>query len=124
MPISRTTNTSRPVKRNLESATAARNASAIEIATVTPTITIELTTELQKYGRSIASRKCWSVGWSGIQVGVSLSMSSVGLNAVETIQKTGKIITTKTVRPSRFQPSFAPLTRASPTSASAGRTGR
>ena len=86
IPISRTMKTSRPVKRNFESATAAKNASAIEIATVTPTMSIELTTELQKYGRSIASRKCWSVGWSGSQVGFSLLISSVGLNAETNIQ--------------------------------------
>ncbi len=86
MPISRTMNTSRPVKRNFESATAARNASMTEIATVIETMIMLFTTELQKYGRSIASRKCCSVGWSGIHVGVRRLMSSVDLNAVANIQ--------------------------------------
>ena len=44
------------------------------------------TTELQKYGRSIASRKCCSVGCVGNQVGVRRLMSSVDLNAVANIQ--------------------------------------
>ncbi len=78
--------TSRPVKRNLESATAARNASVIEIATVIETMITLFTTELQKYGRSIASRKCCRVGWVGNQVGVRRLMSSVDLNAVANIQ--------------------------------------
>ena len=67
-------NTLRPVKRNFASATAARKASAIETATVMPTMITLFTTELQKYGRSIASRKCWSVGCTGNQLGVSLLM--------------------------------------------------
>ena len=44
------------------------------------------TTELQKYGLSIASRKCCRVGCIGNQVGVRRLMSSVDLNAVANIQ--------------------------------------
>ncbi len=76
----------RPVKRNFARATAARNASAIESATATQTTIMLFFTPSQKYGRSIASRKCLSVGWSGNHVGVSETISSSGLNAVVTIQ--------------------------------------
>ena len=43
-------------------------------------------TSAQKYGRLTASRKCWSVGFHGTQVGSRPLISSVGLNAVEIIQ--------------------------------------
>ena len=89
IPMISTTNTSRPVKRNLASATAARKASTIERATVMLTTIRLLTTEFQKYGWSepeIASRKCESVARSGIQVGDVPMMSLSSLNAVVTIQ--------------------------------------
>src|SRR5581483_6525457 len=86
IPIIRTTKVFRPVKLYFASATAARNASAIDAATATPTMIRLFSTELQKYGRWIASRKWSIVGWIGNQVGFSRLMSSVGLNAVETIQ--------------------------------------
>ena len=104
IPITSTTKSLRPLKRYRASATAARNASTIEIATVTRTTIRLFFTSSQKNGLSIASRKCCSVGCRGIQVGVKLMISSSGLNAVETIQKTGKTITAKTSgrgRPSR-----------------------
>ena len=65
-----TMNALRPVKRNLASATAARNASTTESATTTLTTIRLLRTSSQKYGRWIASVKWTSVGWSGIQFGV------------------------------------------------------
>ena len=71
MPIIRTMKTLRPVKRNFASATAARKASTIESATVTLTMIRLFSTSFQKNGRSIASRKCSSVGCSGSHVGVS-----------------------------------------------------
>ena len=61
----------RPENRYFASATAARNASAIEIATVTSTTIRLFLTSAQKNGLWIAAPKCDSVGWSGIQVGVS-----------------------------------------------------
>ena len=70
-PKIRTMNALRPVKRNFASATAASNASTSDSATVTVTTIRLFLTSSQKYGRSIASRKCASVGWSGNQVGVS-----------------------------------------------------
>ena len=74
------------MKRNFESATAARKASVTEIATVIETMITLFTTELQKYGLFIASRKWSSVGWIGNHVGVRRLMSSVDLNAVANIQ--------------------------------------
>ena len=56
-------------------------------------------TSVQKYGRWIASVKWSSVGCSGNQVGVRLTIWSFGLNAVEIIQNTGNTITTKTATP-------------------------
>ena len=58
IPIIRTMNSLRPVKRYFASATAARNASTIETTTVTITMIRLFLTSSQKYGRSIASRKC------------------------------------------------------------------
>src|SRR5205085_1177721 len=87
MPIIRTMKSLRPVKRNLASATAAKNASTIDTTTVTETTITELTTELQKCGWSapaIAERKCCSVGSSGSHE--PLLISSSDLNAVEIIQ--------------------------------------
>jgi hypothetical protein len=58
----------RPLKRYLASATAARNASTIDSATVTPTTTRLFSTAFQKNGWSlpeIASRKWSSVPFTG-----------------------------------------------------------
>ena len=63
IPITSTMKSLRPLKRYFASATAARNASTIEIATVTVTMIRLFLTSSQKYGLWIASRKCWSVGW-------------------------------------------------------------
>ena len=104
MPITSTTKSLRPVKPYRASAIAARNASATEIATVTSTTIRLFFTSSQKNGLSIASRKCDSVGCSGNHVGIRLTIWSFDLNAVEIIQKTGKTITTKTARPTAFQP--------------------
>ena len=57
MPIIRTMNSFRPVKRYLASATAARKASVIEIATVTQTTIRLFLTSAQKNGLWIASWK-------------------------------------------------------------------
>ena len=57
MPIIRTMKSLRPVKRYFASATAARNASAIEIATVTRTMIRLFFTSVQKNGVWIASRE-------------------------------------------------------------------
>ena len=58
IPIISTMKIFRPVKRNFASATAARNASTIESATVTLTMIRLFLTPSQKNGRLIASRKC------------------------------------------------------------------
>src|SRR5579859_2431158 len=94
MPIIKTMKIFRPVKRNFASATAAKNARTIDSATVTDTTIRELTTDVQKYGWSvpaIASRKCWSVGWSGAHDPFVISLSD--LNAVAIIQYTGNTMT-------------------------------
>ena len=103
IPIIRTMNTLFPVKRYFASATAAKNASTIESATVATTMIRLFFALSQKNGRSNASRKCWSVGSVENQVGVRLLISISGLNAVEIIQKTGKTMTTNTARPTTFQ---------------------
>src|SRR5579862_4397371 len=105
-PITSTMNNLRPLKRYLASATAAKNESTSAITTVETTTMTLFFTSVQKYGRWIASLKWLSVGFLGIQVGLKLSISSLVLNAVVTIQKTGKTITTKTSRPSVFQPTL------------------
>ena len=71
IPMIRTMNALRPVKRNFASATAARKASTIASATVTLTTIRLFLTPSQKKGRLIASRKCESVGCSENQVGVN-----------------------------------------------------
>ena len=55
--ITITMNSLRPVKRYFATATAARNAIVIAIATVTPTMISVFTTSFQKNGWCIASRK-------------------------------------------------------------------
>jgi hypothetical protein len=60
------------VNRYFARATAARNATTIESATTAPTTIRLFFTVSQKYGRAIASRKCWSVGLVGNQVGERL----------------------------------------------------
>src|ERR687887_1343775 len=95
-PIIRTMKSFRPVKRYFASATAATNDTTIEIATAATTMIRLFLTSSQKNGRWIASRKWRIVGCVENQVGVRLLISVSGLNAVETIQKTGKIMTTKT----------------------------
>ena len=75
-------------------------------------------TSCQKYGRLIASRKCASVGWSGTHVGVRLTISSSGLNAVEIIQKTGNTITTNTITPTMSQPVWRAAAATAPAHAS------
>ena len=101
------------MNRYLARATAARKASTIEIATVTPTMIRLFLTSSQKNGSWIALPKCASVGCTENHVGVRLVTSESGLNAVEIIQKTGKTMTTKTASPTRFQPTPArrPLRR-------------
>src|SRR5262245_57384139 len=89
IPIIATMKIFRPVKRNFAGATAAKKASTVEKRTVTSTMIRLFFTFAQKYGRWIASLKCWIVGSSGNQVGFGLLILSVGLNAVEIIQKTG-----------------------------------
>src|SRR5579872_7103402 len=87
IPIIRTMNSFRPVKRNFASATAAKNAITIESATATETTISEFWTEFQKYGWSapaIAERKWSSVGWNGNQEPFTTSLSD--LNAVAIIQ--------------------------------------
>ena len=69
----------RPVKRNFASATAARNASTIESATVTATTIRLFLTPSQKNGRLIASRKWPSVACSGTHVGFRLLICVVRL---------------------------------------------
>ena len=124
MPIIRTMKSLRPVKRYFASATAARNASTIEIATASSTMITLFFTASQKNGLWIASRKCWSVGCPENHVGVWLLISSSGLNAVEIIQKTGKTMTTKSATPTTFQPvrrRDRALTRPHPPAPSCGR---
>src|SRR5262245_46524484 len=104
IPIIRTISSLRPLKRYLASATAARNAITIDASTAMHTTTRLFRTVSQKYARSIASRKWSSIGENENQVGVALLISSSGLNAVEIIQNTGKIITAKTTRPRASQP--------------------
>src|SRR5215203_3285448 len=85
-PMITTTNAARPRKRNFASASAARNASTIDIA-VTATTTIRLFRTLdQKFGRFSAFAKFDSVAGEGTNSGVKLRMSYGFLNAVETIQ--------------------------------------
>ena len=86
IPIIATMKSLRPVNRYFASATAARNAITIEARTATTTTMTLFLTVSQKYGRAIASRKWSKVGEDGNQVGVMLLISSVGLNAVVTIQ--------------------------------------
>ena len=96
MPIISTMKSLRPVKRYFASATAARNASTIEIATATRTMIRLFFTESQKNGRWIASREVRERRpCTDDHVGVRLLIWSSGLNAVEIIQKTGKTMTTK-----------------------------
>ena len=78
----------------------------MESTTVTPTIRRLFLTASQNPGwsvGSIASPKLSSVGEVENQVGVMPSISASGLNAVETIQKTGKHMTTKIASPTAFQ---------------------
>src|ERR1700759_5858759 len=96
----------RPLKRYLARATAAKNERTSAITTVATTTMTLFFTSVQKYCRWIASLKWLRVGFFGIQVGVKLLISSFVLNAVVTLQKTGKTMTAKTTRPSAFQPSW------------------
>src|SRR5439155_4133399 len=75
IPITSTMKSFRPVKRYFASATAARNASAIEIATVTRTMITLFLTSCQKNGCCVALRKCDVVGCSGTHVGLRLTTS-------------------------------------------------
>ena len=86
IPIISTMNSLSPLKRYLASATAARKASTIAIATVTSTMMMLFLTSSQKYGWRIAFRKWSSVGCSGIHCGFSAMIPESGLNAVDTIQ--------------------------------------
>src|SRR5207249_736009 len=86
IPIIRTMKLLRPPKRNFASATAARKARTIDAATATQTMITLFSTEVQKYGRWIASRKCDSVGCTGNHEGFSRLIWSVGWSAVEIIQ--------------------------------------
>ena len=76
----------------------------MEMTTVASTTIRLFLTSCQKYGRLIASRKCASVGCSETHVGVRLTISSSGLNAVEIIQKTGNTITMNTITPTMSHP--------------------
>src|SRR5579862_2706414 len=98
-PIIRTMKSLRPVNRYFASATAARKASAMAINTVTITTITLFFTSAQKNGRWIASVKWRIVGVDENQVGLKLLIWSSVLNAVDTIQKTGKTITTKSATP-------------------------
>ena len=53
---------------------------------MTETMITLFAAELQKYGRFIASLKCWSVGCTGKKLGFSLFSWSVGWNALANIQ--------------------------------------
>ena len=86
IPITSTRKSLRPLKRYFASAIAARNESTIASSTEKPTMITLFFASVQKYGRLTASRKCWSVGLQGTQVGLRPLISSVGLNAVEIIQ--------------------------------------
>src|SRR2546427_2043257 len=81
-----TTNAVRPRKPKRATETAARNASAMEMATTERTTVRLLTTSFQKNGWLIAVRKLSSVTFDGNHTGVRLKMSLPGLSAVETIQ--------------------------------------
>src|SRR5262249_7503935 len=96
IPITSTMKSFRPVNRYFASAIAARKASTTAIATVTATTIRLFLTSVQKYWVCSATRKWPSVGLPENQVGVTLLSSSVGLNALEIIQKTGNTITAKT----------------------------
>src|SRR5262245_48212476 len=97
-------NSLRPVNRYFARATAATNARTTETTRAAATTKRLFFTVSQKYGRAIASRKWSSVGDVENHVGVRLLISSSGLNAVETIQKTGKTSATKTATPTTSQP--------------------
>src|SRR6266581_6164114 len=84
--ITITMNVVRPRKPNRATATAARNARMIEIATTVPTTTRLLVTSFQKKGTLIAVLKFSSVGGLGNQTGLRLRISLPGFKAVETIQ--------------------------------------
>src|SRR6266481_7334673 len=86
----------RPRNPNLATETAARKASATEIATTVRTTIRLLTTSFQKNGRFIASRKFSSVTGDGNHTGVRLRISLPGLSAVVTIQSIGNSITANT----------------------------
>ena len=81
-----TMNALRPRKPKRATATAARNASRIEIATTVQTTVRLLTTSFQKNGTLIAVLKLSSVSGAGTQYGFRLRISRPGLKAVETIQ--------------------------------------
>ena len=72
IPIIRTMKSFRPVNRYFASATAARNASTIEMATATTTMMMVFFTTSQKNALWIASLKCPSVGLPENHVGVRL----------------------------------------------------
>ena len=85
-PKTTTTKALRPWKRNLASASAARNASTTETMTTARTTIRLLRTLDQKRSRPIASRKLSSVGLVGMNWGVKERISPPCLNDVETIQ--------------------------------------
>src|SRR6266699_167128 len=107
MPIIRTMKSLRPVKRYFASAIAARNARAIEMATVVQTMIRLFFTSVQKNGVWIAVRKWAIVGRSENHVGLALMIWSSGLKAVEIIQKTGNTMTTNRTTATAFQPALA-----------------
>ena len=74
MPIMRTMKSLRPVKRYFASASAAKNDSASAITTVATTTMTLFLTSVQNAGPWIASRKWFSVGWSGNQTGLKLAI--------------------------------------------------
>src|SRR2546428_1031966 len=90
-----TTNAVRPRKPKRATETAARNASAMEMATTERTTVRLLTTSFQKNGWLIAVRKLSSVTFDGNHTGVRLKMSLPCLSAVDTIQEMGNSITTR-----------------------------
>src|SRR5712691_5430870 len=63
-----------------------------------------LPTSRQKYARWIAAEKLDSVACTGNHFGVYASTSCPGLNAVDTIQYTGKTINAKTTSATAFVP--------------------
>src|ERR1051326_1494036 len=85
-PMTMTMNAVRPRNPKRATATAARNATLIDIATTVSTTVRLLTTSFQKNGTCIADLKFSNVIGEGTQYGVRLRIWVPGLNAVVTIQ--------------------------------------